>query len=156
MNSAHLHLVLNHAPLFALAAGFALLVWGVVRNSHEVRLIARILFILAAAAAVAVYFTGKAAEDVVENLPGVLERAIEQHEDAGTAALAAIGATGIIAAIGLMLHRASGTLRSATLAALFAMSLVAFGLTAWAANAGGAIRHPEILNKTAAVPAEHR
>lgn len=156
MNSAHLHLVLNHVPLFALAGGFALLVWGVVRNSHEVRLIARIVFVLAAVAAVAVYFTGRAAEDVVENLPGVLERAIEQHEDAGTAALAAIGATGIVAAIGLTLRRASDTLRRASLGALFAVSLVAFGLTAWAANAGGAIRHPEILNKAAAGSVEHR
>lgn len=156
MNAAHLHLILNHAPLFALAAGFALLVWGVARNSYEVRLIARVAFVLAAVAAVAVYFTGKAAEDVVENLPGVLERAIEQHEDAGTAALAAIAATGIIAALGLTIHRASETLRRVSVGALFAVSLLAFGLTAWAANAGGAIRHPEILNQAAAVPAQHR
>jgi phage-related minor tail protein len=147
---------LNHAPLFALAAGFALLVWGVARNSYEVRLIARIAFVLAASAAVAVYFTGKAAEDVVENLPGVLERAIELHEDVGTAALLAIGATGIIAAIGLTLHRASETLRRVSVGALFAMSLVAFGITAWAANAGGAIRHPEILNNATSVSADRR
>lgn len=155
MNSAHLHLMLNHAPLFALAAGFVLLAWGVVRNNYEVRLIARVAFVLAALAAVAVYFTGKAAEDVVENLPGVLERAIEQHEDAGTAALAAIAATGIFAALGLALHRAGDTLRRVNLAALFAMSLIAFGFTAWAANAGGAIRHPEIQNRLTSV-SEHR
>lgn len=144
MNGAHLHLITNHAPLFGLIAGIALLFWGVLRNSAEVRLVARITFILAAVAGLVAYFTGKSAEDALESLPRIFEHLIERHEDAATVALVGIMLTGIVAAIGSAIDRASDRVKRVTLGALIAVSLVSLAFTGYAANLGGQIRHSEV------------
>lgn len=144
MNIAHLHLIVNHMPLFGLLAGIVLLVWGVMRNSPEVRLVARLTFVLAAAGGVVAFFTGKGAEDAVENLPQVFEQLIERHEDAATFALFGLGVTGLLAAAGIALHRASDGAKRVALGALFAASLFTLAFTGYAANLGGQISHPEI------------
>lgn len=144
MNAAHLHLILNHVPLFGLLAGILLLTWGVMRGSPEVRLVARITFVLAAFAGLIAYFTGKGAEDAVENLPRVFEHLIERHEDSATVALVGILATGIIAAVGIAVDRAGDLTKRLAIGALFAVSLVTLALTGYTANLGGQIRHTEV------------
>lgn len=144
MNAAHLHLILNHVPLFGLFAGIVLLAWGVIRASPEVRLVARVTFVLAAFAGLIAFFTGKGAEDALENLPRVLEHLIERHEDAATVALVGILLTGILAAIGIGIDRAPDRLKRIAIGALFAVSLVTLAFTGYAANLGGQIRHAEV------------
>ena len=144
MNAAHLHLILNHAPLFALIGAIALLVWGLVRSSPEVRLVARITFIIAALAGLAAFFTGKGAEEAFENVPRFIEGLVERHEDASTAALVGIMLCGVLAAVGIAIDRASARAKRLAVGTLFAASLVTLGLTAYAANLGGQIRHSEV------------
>ena len=144
MNAAHVHLVLNHAPLFGLIAGIALLAWGLIRRSYEMRLASYAAFILSALASIAVYFTGGAAELLVEDLPGVAERAIERHEDIAKIAMFAIGASGLLAAAAIFVEHRRLALRRSVLAALLVVALLAAGVVAYAANLGGQIRHTEI------------
>ncbi len=147
MNAPHLHLVLNHAPLYALIAGFVLLLWGVVRNSPEVRLVARIAFVVAAFAGLAAYFSGKGAEEAVENLPRVFEHLIDRHEDAASIALVGIMLCGILAVVGIAIDRAGQLAKRIAVGALFAVSLATLAFTAYAANTGGQIRHPEVRSR---------
>lgn len=144
MNAAHLHLILNHTPLFALIGAIVLLVWGFVRGSAEVRLVARVTFIVAAFAGLAAFFTGKGAEEALQNLPRFIDRLVERHEDASTAALAGIMLCGILAAVGIAIDRASDRAKRLAVGALFAASLATLGITAYAANLGGQIRHSEV------------
>lgn len=144
MNAAHLHLILNHAPLYVLMAGIVLLAWGVMRSSPEVRLIARIAFIVAGFAGLAAYFSGKGAEEALEDLPRIFERLIERHEDAATIALVGIMLSGILAAIGIAIDRASDRVKRVAIGALFTVSLVTLAFTGYAANTGGQIRHSEV------------
>lgn len=144
MNAAHLHLIVNHAPLFGLIAAIALLFWGVLRNSPEVRLVARVTFVLAAIAGLVAYFTGKGAEEALENMPSVFEHLIERHEDAAAFALIGIMLTGILAAIGIAVDRAGVPIKRLAIGALFAVSLATLAFTAYTANLGGQIRHSEV------------
>lgn len=144
MNAAHVHLVINHAPLFGLVAGVVLLGWGVLRRSYEVRLASYAAFILSGIAAIAVYLTGGAAESLIEDLPGIAESAIERHEEMAKIALVFICASGIVAVMAIFAERGTLALRRSVLATLLVVALVALGVVGYAANLGGQIRHSEI------------
>jgi hypothetical protein len=93
--------------------------------------------------------TGEPAEEAVEHLAGVTERAIHVHEEAAELAAVATYVGGAIALAALMFFRRRGLGPPlATLALVVA--LAAFGLMARTANLGGQIRHPEISGVTAA------
>ena len=55
MDGAHLHLILNHIPVFGLLVGFLLLVWGMIRGYDEVQKAALVTLFLTAATALPVY-----------------------------------------------------------------------------------------------------
>lgn len=144
MNAAHLHLLLNHAPLYGLVAGVVLLFWGVVRGSAEVRLVARAALVVTALLGLVAFFTGKGAEHAIENLPHVFGHRIERHEDAAAVALFGMLLTGLLAAVGLAIDRASDRAKRVAIGALFLVSIATFFFTGYAANLGGQIRHPEV------------
>lgn len=144
MNAAHVHLMLNHAPLFGVAGALLLLVWGIVRKSREVRLASYVAFILSAVAAVVVYLTGGAAEALVEDLPGVTETAIERHEDLAKLAVALICGTGLAAAITFIAEYRRMAYQKVAMTAVVLLALVSFGVVGYTANLGGQIRHSEI------------
>ncbi|MGA7880692.1 MAG: hypothetical protein WCA06_13995 [Terrimicrobiaceae bacterium] len=71
MNSAHLHLMLNHIPVPRMAFGLALLGWALLRKGEELKRTSLGLFIIIALLAIPTYLTGEPAEELVENLSGV-------------------------------------------------------------------------------------
>lgn len=150
MEPVHIHLLLNHVPVFASLAGTALLAWAIFRKNPEFTRLALIVLVLSAIIAIPVYLTGEPAEEVVESLPGVSEAIIEEHEDAGKIALIAQLVMGAISLVALFLsaraHQAARLLIWLVLAAAVASS----GLIAWTANLGGQIRHTEIRAGNAA------
>jgi hypothetical protein len=72
MDAAHLHLAITHAPLFGTIFGLGVLVYALIRKSDDVRSAAYGAFALSGLLAVAVYLSGRGAEHVVEDLPGVI------------------------------------------------------------------------------------
>ena len=114
MNYAHLHLILNHLPLFAGLFGAVILAWGLFRRSDDVQRIGLVLLILNAPAAIPVYLTGEPAEEIAEKLPGVSEQITESHESAAMIALILRLMTGVLAVIAVASKRSfSGNLPSA-------------------------------------------
>lgn len=144
MNAAHLHLVVNHAPLFGLIAALLLLAWGLLRKSSEFRTASYVAFMLSAVAAVIAYVSGGGAEEIVEDLPGITERAIDRHEDAAKIALLLMSVTGIGAAAAFFFERAKTAARMIPAKAVFAVALLALGAVGYTANLGGLIHHAEI------------
>jgi hypothetical protein len=143
MNPAHLHIILNHIPVIGIPIGAALLLSGVLRRSEEVKHASLLIFVVVALIAIPTFLSGKAAEDVVEHLPGVSERVIETHEEAATVGLVVISILGLLSLIGLAWSIIRGALGSVLALGLLAVALGASGWLGRVANLGGKIRHTE-------------
>lgn len=144
MNSAHVHLLLNHLPVLGTGFGILLLAFAWLRKSEELKRVSLGIFILAAVSAVPAYLTGEPAEEIIEQLPGVSEAIIEQHENAALLALIAAAVTGIVSLIGLFFARRAEKLPAWVVLTPLVLALATGGLMARTASFGGQIRHTEI------------
>lgn len=144
LNAPHLHLVLNHAPLFATIFGLGLLAYGLLYKSNHARIAGYAVLILAASGTVPVYLSGTQSEDAIEKLPGVAKELIDAHEDAATVSLILVLAAGVLAAVSWFMEAHKARLsRVATLLTL-AIGIVAFAAFGYTALLGGQIHHPEL------------
>ena len=144
MNPAYLHLSLNHIPVVGLGLVILLLLYALVRKNDELKRVSLAAFVLLALVTIPVYLTGKAAEDRVDQLPGVSEAIIDQHQDAAGISLIAVELLGVVSLAGLIFSRRSEVALKWFATAALALSLVGVGLVGWTANLGGQIRHTEI------------
>ncbi len=142
MNYAHLHLILNHIPVLGTIFGLLILAFGFIRKSDEVKQTALGIFILSALMTIPVYLTGEPAEEIVENLAGVSEAIIDQHEDWAYYALILMEITGALALLNLIFFHRSFAKKFLVVTTL--SSIIAVGSIIWTANLGGQIRHSEI------------
>ena len=157
MSLVHLHLLLNHIPvvgiLFVVAAFAAALAF---RETVSIRF-ALVFSVALAIVTGAVYLTGEPAEEVVENLAGVSESAIEAHEEAAKTATVAMSVLGALSLASLAAFRRGRMPRWVGFAGVTGALIVSV-LLAWTANIGGQIRHSEIrsasIQQTAEPPDE--
>ena len=158
MNPTHLHLLLNHAPVFGTIFGLALLAFALWRKSEELKKTALGVFVVFTLLAVPVYLSGEPAEHAVKQLPGISKPIIEKHEDAAAIAFTGIVVLGVVALAGLLLFRRTKIMPVWFSLIMLAAALIVGGLMAWTANLGGQIRHPEIrpgFNPPAASADQH-
>ncbi len=85
-------LKINHLPIFGTILGLLVFVHGLWSKSKSTQMAAYNLFIVSAIGAAIAYFTGEPAEDLVEDIPGIVKATIEAHEEAAEIALFCIGA----------------------------------------------------------------
>lgn len=149
MNPAHVHLMINHVPLFAALFGGALLVWGLLKNQPALRSAGLVLGVIGGLSGVIAAKSGERAEEIVEEYAGTNETALEAHEEAGEAAQWAAALLGLIALGGLLVPKGRVQLRRRTEWLAVLAFLIALGMVARAANLGGPIRHPEITDVSA-------
>ena len=148
MNPTHIHLLLNHVSIMAALFSVLLFFYGLFRSNETVKSISYAGFVIAALAAIPVFLTGEPAEDAVEKLPGVLESAIEKHEEAAEAAIWLISVTGILA-LGALLREKISIFRSKALVAVMIIASLASAATiSYTGYLGGQIRHTEIASGT--------
>jgi uncharacterized membrane protein len=144
MSPLHIHLILTHAPLFGLLISLLLLLVAIWRRSDELKKVAFGLLVLSALVTLPLYFTGEAAEEAVERLPGVAKGAIDPHEYAAKIAFAGILVTGAVALAGFVLFRRGRLVPKWFTSLVLVLSLVTVSLMAWTANLGGKVRHTEL------------
>lgn len=154
MNSAHLHLVLNHAPVIGSIVVVLLLAVAFVRRSVDLQRVALIGAIGVGIITVAVYLTGEPAEEIVEPLLGVNKAAIDAHEAAAEAALIAISVAAVCSLGALVAFWRRPLAPKAAIASVLGLWMIAVGLVGWTANLGGKVRHTEIGASPAAASAE--
>ena len=82
MDSTHLHLILNHFPIIGSVIAVFILMYGTYKNYIPLQKVALVLIVVLSIIAIPVFLTGEPAEASVENLPGVSELVIEEHEEA--------------------------------------------------------------------------
>ena len=144
MNWAHVHLMLNHIPVIGIGFAILLLAIAVVRRSHELTNVALVFVILVSLWAIPAYLTGEPAEGVVEDLPGVSEELIEEHEEQAEIAFILVEVAGGLALITLIARRYSDNLGQRLVILTLLVLIVSGGLLGWTANLGGKIHHEEI------------
>ncbi len=142
MNLTHVHLLLNHAPVFGIFFTFILLGIGILRRNSTLKFTALIIAVVASLATLPVMLTGEEAEDAVENIAGVTEASIHEHEEAAEFASWAMYAVGAVAA-GALLMRKNETMYGKLAAAALVLSAVNFVAIARTAYLGGYIRHAQ-------------
>ena len=148
MSQVHLHLLITHLPVFGSILGALVLVYALWSKSDHTKAAAYLLFIISGIGAGIAYLTGEGAEEAVEDLQGVSENMIKQHEVFAMYALVALIVLGITSLIALFLtYKKSKFTRSAAIITLF-VSLIGFSLVARTGYLGGQIRHTEIGNGT--------
>lgn len=148
MNAAHIHLVVNHLPLFSALFGGALLAWGLFRNQPALKAAGLVLGVVAGLGGVVAAQSGERAEDVIEAYANVDERALEAHEEAAELTQLGAVALGLISLMGLVIPADRARLRQLTERGALLLFLVVFAMVARTASLGGPIRHPEITDST--------
>lgn len=149
MNASQIHLALNHVPLFFSITGALILLYGFFRKNDTVKTMSLYFMIAGAVFTIPVFLTGEGAEELVENLPGVSESLIEQHEGFAKTGLIVILVTGAIALFTLFAKRKASLFKTGLLASAV-LSLISFAIMAQTAHLGGQIRHTEIRGSSAA------
>jgi uncharacterized membrane protein len=145
MNAAQIHLALNHAPLFLSLIGGGILLLGMIKKNESFKNLSLYFLIAAAVFTIPVFLTGEGTEELVENLPGVNETAIEEHEEMAKISLIIISIMGGLALIGLFIRNKASVTR-VLFSGLVLLSLASFVTMAQTAHLGGLIRHSEIQN----------
>ena len=144
MDQTHLHLLITHLPIFGSILGGLVLAHGLWTKSNQTKMAAYNLFIISAIGAGIAYLTGEAAEERVENIQGVVEATIKQHEEFALFALVSLIVLGVGSIIGLFLTLRKSKLITTIALVILAISLISFGLVARTGYLGGQIRHTEI------------
>jgi hypothetical protein len=153
MTLVHLHLLLNHVPVIGTFFVAFILLAALWRRNEAIAKLGLVALAGVGLVAAAVYFTGEPAEEAVENLAGVADRIIHDHEEAAELAFIGSSIAGVVAVLLLAWSRRRELPRW-TVAATLALVLGVAGLMAVTANLGGQIRHTEISGATVALPRE--
>jgi hypothetical protein len=144
MTLAHVHLAACHVPIVGtlLAIPVLLLAWR--RLDLGVLSAAAIVLVLSALGAAITVGTGEAAEELVEQLPGVSEKAIGAHEEIAELAAALTVADGLGALALLAFAAWRRVVPRFGTAALLAGTIASASVAGWAGALGGRIRHTEL------------
>lgn len=144
MNQTHIHLLITHLPIFGSILGGLVLAHGLWSRSNQTKIAAYNLLIISSIGAGIAYLTGEGAEESVENLPGVVEATIEQHEEFALFALISLIVLGFVSILGLFLTLRKSPLTGITAISILFISLISFGMAARTGYMGGQIRHTEL------------
>ena len=142
-SGAHLHLLVNHAPIFGSLFAFALLIASYFTSADVLRKTAFVLLIATALAGTAADLSGDAAEDAIRGFPGVKREVIHAHEDMADKAYILADILGVLALAGLIRWRRRPVPGGAALASVLATAFVA-GAMVYTGLLGGQVRHTEV------------
>ena len=146
MTGAHLHLILNHVPIFFCLFSVGLLIYSWRYTNAEALSGGLFMMIIAGVGAAAAYWTGIFAEKTIKNYPDIDLASIHQHENLARYGLWGMIVLGIIC-MPLLLF-AQRRITSKFLATMPSLIIIAgiseFALLGKVAQIGGKIRHEEI------------
>src|SRR5688572_30581760 len=144
MNQTHIHLMVTHLPIVGSLMGAIVLGYGLYSKSIGSQIAAYIVFLVSSVGAAISYLTGEAAEETVENIQGISERLVEDHEEFALIAFVSLIILGVLSLIGLVLTMRKTHFTKSIALLIFVASIVCFGLMVWTGYLGGLIRHTEI------------
>ena len=144
MNFAHIHLVLNHAPIMGTGFGVLILLYGLTRKSCEVVRASFLMFILSALLAVPTFFTGEPASEVLKGLPYFHEELSEAHKAAALIALIFVWITAVAALAALYFLAKKKECPASLTIGVLVIAVITLGFFVRAGQLGGKISHQEL------------
>jgi len=105
METAYLHLITNHIPIVGVPLAIAVLLFGLWRKSDDLKTAGFLILVFLGMATVLTFLLGRGGEDFVEEVAGVSEDAIHNHEDFATIALAIVVVTALAAAFAVLRYQ---------------------------------------------------
>jgi hypothetical protein len=147
MNVVHLHLAINHSPLYSEMFALALLVIGLLARKQTLVTAGLVVAIIGALCAFVAAWSGDGAANIIKNSPpiaGVDQKMIGPHNQAADDFSIAAYITAGLALVSLIIGWRRGQ-RFRWLDAIIAVCvLVSFLLAGRTALLGGRIHHPEV------------
>lgn len=153
MNSAQIHLAVNHFPIAGIMLAFVFTIWGILSKKDELKLAAVSLALIASVSGAIMMATGEGAEEMVEHKQGVTKNLIHEHEEAAEASVVLIHISSVLGIAWVIMNRMNKNHKDKVFMAMALTTLVASGLVARAAHEGGKIRHDEIRSTVASAMA---
>lgn len=150
MNEAHFHLMVNHLPIILPIAGVIVLVGGMFVRSEIVKRMAYLLFTIGAFACMAAMASGEGAEEIAENLPGVTENFIHEHEEKAEVFALVSYILAALSLVGLWASWKGKGFAKLLSYGILTLSLVVLFLGKQTGTSGGEVRHSEIRTGQAA------
>ncbi|MEX1113465.1 MAG: hypothetical protein WED32_03355 [Patescibacteria group bacterium] len=142
-DGAHLHLLINHAPIFGSLFAFLLLLASYFVARNVLRLTAFAVLIATAPIAFITQRSGEPAEGAIRGFPGVQRKVLHDHEEMGEKAYLISIAVGVLALGAAIRWRARPVPQSAAIVMTVAAA-VATGAMAYTGLLGGRVRHTEV------------
>src|SRR5688572_25723791 len=130
MNYTHLHLLLTHFPIIGSIAGTLLLLYGILKKNSVIKEVSLGLIVIMSLIAIPVFLTGEPAEETVENIPGVLETIVEDHEEAAEIAFWVMLAAGAFSLVSLAVNRMKSPSGNVMVMASLVLGIISAGLMA--------------------------
>jgi uncharacterized membrane protein len=155
MNQAHFHLVVNHLPIILPIAGVIILIGGILVRSEIVKRMAYLLFSISALTTLAAMSSGEGAEEIVENIAGVTEGYIHEHEEKAEIFAIFSYILGLLSLVGLWASWKRKGFANIISYAVLLLSLVVLFLGKQTGTSGGEIRHTEIRTGGSTPTGEH-
>ena len=155
MNDAHFHLVVNHMPIVGLLIGILILITGLLLKRTEVKLTALGVLIFSAIASVPTFYTGEGAEEVVENISGISETLIHDHEELAEKFFTLTLILGAIAIIAFIAELKKFKYAKHLIILVLILSISDLVLAKFVGTSGGEIRHTEIRTDAILIPTDN-
>jgi uncharacterized membrane protein len=150
MDYVHLHLLLNHAPIMGFFIGLFFMVYGYIVKSEATRYGALWLFLILTPVSMLVSHSGEESEETVEDLPGVSEALMEEHEDAAGLAVVGTWILGAISLAGIVTKKRKPEISKWLVTGAMVAAIYCAATMAYAGFLGGQIRHTEVRAGNAA------
>ena len=143
LSGVHLHLLVNHAPLFGALFALAVVAASFFWAPDVLRRTALVILVFTALAGAASDLTGEPAEDAIRGFPGVKRDVIHEHEEMGEKSYIVAIVVGVLALGALVRWRRVPIPRGVGLGSLAGAAVVS-GMMAYTALLGGRVRHTEV------------
>lgn len=148
MDSAHLHLILNHFPILGILFGALFLFVALWKKNDFMIVFSQIFFILIVLITIPAYWTGDDAGEIIKQLPGVNENLIDAHEDLGFIGFLLSIILGLLSFVNLIFLKKSKEIFTKFSYGILIFSIVVFGFMIYVGQTGGLIHHQELRGQT--------
>ena len=144
MNAAHIHLMINHFPIILPFIAIITRIIAHVIKSDSMRRYARGILIVGAITSFIAMQSGERAEEIVEELPGISETYIHNHEESAEIFSVITYIAGGIACIALWADIKRKSYAQVIIEIAIVLSVVSLFYAQKTGTSGGEIRHEEI------------
>lgn len=144
-NAAHLHLLVNHLPIFLPLFGLIMLIIGIVSKSEIVKRVSLAMFVFAGLFAFIASSTGEGAEEIVEELKRSHDLIHEHEEAADTFALLSY-VLAIFSIVAFWFNWKKHPFKDLSMYIALLISVIVIYFSYPTGQTGGEITHPEVSN----------